>query len=241
MEYKKGIYSVFVSEKDGSIKVKRNDWISKYSAAIYNDFTRLTEFGRINGDSSPVLLENPDQIFEGEVIYHLPTYSSQKQPGNNQPTKNKKLVAKKILTEKDKQLIVDTLRNDFKLRGNNIRTLRKAIDIIGHTDNALALIELSGLLEGAVVGTTASTISFISTFLFPVAGLGMLKDANEIGFRFYGLRAVAYTITAWAFDRPIPVGSNRIMSNMRGLPVSKIAKYKRAWFEASQATLHYSP
>lgn len=33
---------------DGAIHVKHGDWLSKYSAAMYNDFTHVHEFGRMD-------------------------------------------------------------------------------------------------------------------------------------------------------------------------------------------------
>lgn len=234
--HKNGIYNVTISDKKGAIKVKQGDWISKYSAAIYNDFTRLAEFGRMNG-GLPVILENPNDIYEGEIIYYLPDYWKSNKTKTLAVT-TPKVNAKRKLSEKEKQFIVETLKSDFQLKGNNLKTIQKVIDIIGKADNALALAEIAGFLnEGSIVAGSASVLSFISTALFPIAGIGMLADAHEIGQKLYGLRAVAYTITAWAYDKPILVGSNKVLLNIKGVPNSSIIKYKQAWSSASRATL----
>ncbi|MFT7640306.1 MAG: hypothetical protein ACI9G1_002047 [Pirellulaceae bacterium] len=67
-------YSVTV-EKDGAIKVKPNDWISKYSKCLYGDaMVGWSDFGRMTGGSvSP--LADPNSICAGETLYHIPTYT----------------------------------------------------------------------------------------------------------------------------------------------------------------------
>ena len=63
---------------DGAIRVKHGDWLSKYSAALHNDFTRVHEYGRIGnfGQLSPI--RDINLIYAGETIYHLPTYGKAK-------------------------------------------------------------------------------------------------------------------------------------------------------------------
>jgi len=235
-EYKNGKYKVSIA-KDGAIKVQQDDWISKYSAAIYNDFTKLDQFGRmINGNTFPTIIKSPDDIFAGETIYHVDDYWSQFKPAT--PRKKASPPAKRKLTPQEKQIIIETLKHDFNLKGENLKTVTKVIDVIGHTDNALALAEIAGLLEGAAFATVASAVNFIATIAFPVAAFGMLLNANEAGLRLYGLRAVAYTTTAWAFDKPIPSGSKRAMRNMRGKPAKDILKLEQAWSNTSRATIN---
>jgi hypothetical protein len=50
------------------------DWLSKYSAAMYNDLTRIYEFGRIDKSGSLQKILNVNHIFTGETIFHIPTY-----------------------------------------------------------------------------------------------------------------------------------------------------------------------
>ena len=65
-------------KEDGSIHVRRRDWISKYSAYIHNgDMEKIYEYGRLV-ENKMIPLSNPDRILTGEVIYHLPTYFTQK-------------------------------------------------------------------------------------------------------------------------------------------------------------------
>ena len=68
-------YSVTLQMPDGAIEVKHGDWLAKYSAAMYNDFTRIHEFGRMDKSGSVEKILNVNHIFAGEIVYHIPTYS----------------------------------------------------------------------------------------------------------------------------------------------------------------------
>lgn len=234
--YKNGIYAVKIGDK-GLIIVKPNDWISKYSAAIYNDFTRSNQFGRIT-DTFPAELEDPNKIFAGEKIYHLPDYwSKSKQPPS--PNKDKTpLETNRKLTQEEKELIIETLKTDFNLRGENLKTIGKVLDYISYTDNALTLLEISSLLESsAAMAGGVATFSFIASIISPIGLFKNLLDANETGLKLYGLRAVAYTIASWAYDRAVPSGSNKIMLNISGSPLNIKEKYKKTWLEVSNNTI----
>ena len=68
-----GKYSVSIAN-DGAIYVKKNDWISKYSAALHRgDTSKIYEYGRIHGKTL-IPIKDPNKIFTGEKIYHIPTY-----------------------------------------------------------------------------------------------------------------------------------------------------------------------
>jgi len=69
-----GKYSVTLAA-DGRISVKPGDWLSKYSAALYQgDYTRVHEYGRLQGGQvRPV--PDVDKIYAGETLYHLPMYN----------------------------------------------------------------------------------------------------------------------------------------------------------------------
>lgn len=233
--YKKGIYGVTVEEK-GAITVKQGDWVSKYSAAIYNDFTKLSEFGRkVNGSSIPTVIPKPDEIYANETIYHLPDYWEQHKPSS--PRQKVSPPAKRKLTPAEKQIIIATLKSDFHLKGDNWKVVGNVLDYIGTTDNVLAIAEITGALEvgtyGAAISGGAAAFGFFATLLSPVGFMRELMNSNESGLKLYGLRAVAYTITAWTYSRPKPTGSNRILARINGLPLSTIAKYKQTWLIVS--------
>src|SRR5688572_3614145 len=74
-------YSVTIAE-DGKILVKKDDWLSKYSWALYGNYDTLHVFVRGNPDIvSPFEeikgikeIENVDLIKTGEYLIHEPTY-----------------------------------------------------------------------------------------------------------------------------------------------------------------------
>jgi hypothetical protein len=57
-----GRYSVTSQMPEGAIEVKHGDWLSKYSAAMYNDLTRIDEFGRIDKSGSLQKILNVNHI-----------------------------------------------------------------------------------------------------------------------------------------------------------------------------------
>ncbi len=62
-------------------------------------------------------------------------------------------------------------------------------------------------------------------------------NAYQVGHTMYAYRAIAYTLTAWAFNKPIPQSSHKLLSNIRegGVVASVRAKdeYKKVWGETS--------
>lgn len=72
MTYSHGKYGVSIDE-NGAIQVAKGDWLSKYSSAIHKgDVSQVFEYERlVNGEYVPV--ENPNEIVEGETLYHRPT------------------------------------------------------------------------------------------------------------------------------------------------------------------------
>lgn len=90
--------SVTIAE-DGKILVRKDDWLSKYSRALYGDYDTLDVFVRGNPDiKSPAQeikgireIENVDLIETGEYLIHVPTYFywMEKRGGNLPPTKPK--------------------------------------------------------------------------------------------------------------------------------------------------------
>lgn len=74
-----GNFRVTVGE-DGTIVVQPGDWLSKYSAAMYQgDTTRVREFGRLEGGVMKPIT-SVDSIRAGETIYHVPTYEIAQNP-----------------------------------------------------------------------------------------------------------------------------------------------------------------
>jgi hypothetical protein len=72
--YRYGDYSVTVHE-NGDIEVQAGDTLSAYSVAIHHGKPQMVhEFGRFQADGTLATIEDPDKIWEGEVIVHIPTW-----------------------------------------------------------------------------------------------------------------------------------------------------------------------
>jgi hypothetical protein len=231
MLYRNGRYSVEVGS-EGAIKVRPGDWLSKYSAAMFNTFWRVYEFGR-KGRFGVEPIQNVNLIYAGETIYHIPTYHKSRPVWPPPPP------PPPIPDSAKKELIKSILASDFNLRGDNLPILGKAIDILGYTDNALSLAEIAGLIaEGTLWSAAGVVTSIASAFLFPFAATIQFLNAWEGGLRVAGMVAVAYTITAWAFDDPIPGLPPRLQRNITASGLaSQIPAYRASWQDASNATL----
>ena len=81
-KHSSGKYSVTIA-LDGAIKVKKGDWISKYSIAIHGHHRAIDEYARVR-DGRLVALEDPSKIYAGETIYHRPTWLAYNGSTSNQ-------------------------------------------------------------------------------------------------------------------------------------------------------------
>lgn len=68
-QYSNGGYSVIVNN-DGSIIVQQDDWLSKYSMAIYGDYDHIDRFVRKSNSGLYEEIINKDLIHVGETLYH---------------------------------------------------------------------------------------------------------------------------------------------------------------------------
>lgn len=156
-------------------------------------------------------------------------------------------VATKVLTRSEKEEILrEILGNDYHKIGNNMPILMDAIDIISKTDNALTFAELIPGINTFVAGSrifsvVSSGAAVLSIILFPVSAMISVINAYQIGHKMYSYRAIAYTITAWAFGKPIPSGSQKVLHNVReGRVVAKtrvLGEYKEVWRKTSAAVM----
>ncbi len=60
-------------ESDGAIVVNPDDSLSKYSAAIHNDFIHVFEFGRKDSNGAMQIINARNSINANETIFHIPT------------------------------------------------------------------------------------------------------------------------------------------------------------------------
>lgn len=157
------------------------------------------------------------------------------------------VVITKNLSEKEKEeLLKEVLGEKYSSAGKNLPVLKKAIDIIGNVSDVLTVAELIPIINTLLSSSrffsiVSSGASVFSIFLFPVATMISIIDAYQTGHKMYAFRAIAYTLTAWAFDKTIPVSSNRVLSNLRSGDLVRrqriVQEYKQIWAKTSQSVL----
>ena len=233
MLYRNGRYSVDVGQ-DGVIKVRPGDWLSKYSAAIFNNFWRVHEFGRM-GRLGMEPIRNINLIYAGETVYHLPTYSKYRPSGLRAPAPS----TPSISDSQKKEIMKSFLANEFHLRGDHLGLLGKIIDAQGYLDNAASLAEVAGLIgESAAASTVMGASAGLAAFLFPFGGILQMLNAWEEGQRIAGIASVGYSTTAWVFNDPVPGLPPRVQSLiLNSGSANQLPAYQRAWKDASNATL----
>ena len=156
------------------------------------------------------------------------------------------MASSKLSENEKKQLVKEILGNDYNKIGNNWPIFSKVLDYSGKATDTLTIAELipglSSFLAGnATISIVGSTAGVLSIFLMPVGHLISVINAWQEGHRVYSYRSIAYTITAWAFNRPRPVNSNRIISNIRNSTYGQnkrvIPEYKDVWRKTSLSVI----
>ena len=224
-------YSVSI-EADGAIRVKQGDWLSKYSAAMYNNFRGIHEFARMGRDGRLHRIQNPNLIRTGETLYHIPTYK------HAHPMRMDALafVASPLSEDQTKKAVVETLKADFDLKGEQLHVVEEAIHILHGVDTAVQIAEIAGLVAEGAAG--ASILAVASAALTPVLiGIAIL-NANDTDRRLAGQQAIGYTLTAWAFGDSIPPFPSTLRASNSQFPGKQVLpRLEGAWTESATATV----
>lgn len=148
--------------------------------------------------------------------------------------------------DQKKKLIKEILNDDIFLYGENFAILSKVIDYISYADSAITAAELlpavgAAIGKSSILSATASGLAITSIVLFPVGAMISVINAMQTGYRLYGMRSAAYTVTAWSFGDPLPASSPTILRNLRSGPVvaqaNELPTYNKAWNEAQRTTV----
>lgn len=152
------------------------------------------------------------------------------------------------LTSKQKDdLLKELLGANYYTAGKNLPALSKVISFVGDANDFFSLAELIPkinviLSNSRVLSVVSSGVSIFSIVMFPVATMISIINAYQSGLRMYSYRAVAYTITAWAFDKPIPLSSKKIIYNARHSapvrPEGEIQEMNNIWKKTSQSAVN---
>lgn len=135
------------------------------------------------------------------------------------------------------KLLVNVLHQKHHTVGNQYQMLDSLLGQFGHVNDAASLVEfvptIGRFLGHTQIAGVVSTAGFANTLLFPVQqSIGLINVNNE-GLEMYSCRAIAYTMTAWAFDRPIPKCSPKILQNGLG----RKEGHQSVWDDTSRSVL----
>jgi hypothetical protein len=138
--YSNFLYTVTI-RADGAIDVKHGDWLSKYSCAMYNDYTHIHEFARMDKNGKLKRIEGRhalNHIFAGETLYHMPTY------GKLHPivTDEIQVTASPLSDEEEEQIIKATLKDDYDLAGEQLDVLAEIADHYHEADTGVEIAEI---------------------------------------------------------------------------------------------------
>lgn len=160
---------------DGAIHVKHGDWLSKYSAAMYNDFTHVHEFGRMDKNGLLRPIHKVNLIFAGETVYHIPTYRK------THPMRMGaiEVTVSPLTAEQKKKVVLDTLKHEYDLQGERLEWLDHAAHIAHGTDTAVEIAEVASLIAEGTAAATA--LQLMAAVLTPIMiGIAILNAADPI-------------------------------------------------------------
>jgi hypothetical protein len=150
------------------------------------------------------------------------------------------MIKNKLTDAEKKEIIKNILGVNHHAIGKNYPIFSEMMNGLGTFNDALSFAELLPVLNtwisGSVASSVVSTASFFGVILFPFQQMINLINANEIGLRSYSYRAISYTITAWAFNKQIPISSPQVLINITSGPIvsTKTAnEYNKIWRETS--------
>lgn len=234
--YSNFLYTVTM-KTDGAINVKHGDWLSKYSAAMYNDFTHIHEFARMDKGGKLKKIHRVDHIFAGETIYHIPTYNQLHPMRMDEVT----IMASPLSDEQEEKLMAETLADDYDLQGERLEWLEHAAHISKGAEELGEVAEwiTEETAKGATVAAVSSWLGLVSCVLEPIEiGIAIL-DALETEAKIAGMQAIAYAITAWAFDDPMPGYPASLKPNWRGAGtgMAGLERAEQGWKDACEATV----
>ncbi len=195
----KPFHKVTIGE-DGRIFVQVNDWLTKYSAAMYGNYISIYEYFRLQ-DGKFVVIRNKNELRAGETIYHHPTYAKFMGAKNKIP----KEVPPPIPKHEQKRITEEAMKADFDPQGKHgTGVISKLLEYVGYGSNVVEIIAL-------VFAAVEAFSTVLSIVLIPVSYVQSFQtffsnSNNDI--QMYSIRAFAYATTAWAYEQPVPSRSS---------------------------------
>jgi hypothetical protein len=146
---------------------------------------------------------------------------------------------------------IDTLikeilaKNNISI-GNRLAIFSNIYTNVDNADKGFSFAQLFRFADTLITNSrfltvVAESASTLSIFLEPVADMISVINAWESGRRMYAFRAIAYTVTAWSFNQPVPTGSQVVLGNLTtgilAKPRSELLEYNKIWKETSRKVL----
>lgn len=151
---------------------------------------------------------------------------------------------KKLSDQEKRKIIGEILGANHSATGKHFLIFSEMMDGLGSFNHLLSFAELIPVLNTWLSGSGNSTVicrvSFASILLFPFRPLINLINLNENGLRAYSYRAISYSITAWAFDKPGLTSSPKIISNLTPgsyTNMDSLNKYHKIWADTSASVI----
>lgn len=231
---------------DGSIVVKQNDMLSKYSIAIHGRGDWTFEYARKKNNRF-IPIANADAIKAGETIYHLPTVERFK---SRQQTRN-------VMDFSDGPAFVvksSFATNDQKQIQAAQEYLRDGLNLPSTIWEQLPRVFSAGNYSAA--GLRAICWETINVFIYEVGVNGLLGIIGHVAAPFIALggsivqliRALdvrnivassigyCYGMTAWAFgSNAIPNYSKRLRHLYRNVPRDEFKETETRWVLGAHA------
>ena len=164
MLYQNGDCRVDVAE-DGSIHVKKGDWLSKYSYAMYGDFEHIAEFGRADKLGTIRRVANVNVIFDGELLFHIPSHD------NYIGRRNKKTnitPVPPVTSDQQNEAALNAI-TDPDLR-DMLENIYSALEGVGKAGEFLEMFELFGH-----VGEIGGRIGVVTSVVGPILDVILLE------------------------------------------------------------------
>lgn len=224
-----GKYAVTVA-RDGAIRVRPGDWLSKYALAIYGNPWQIEAFRRKDRAGQYVPIRHPHWIYAGETIYHLPTVIEH---GTIDEAAFTPTVI--ISDAAKKQLILETFEREHDFKN---AWIEKVAHRLLYTHSALELAPLLQLLGelGAIAGEIGEGLNI---FVFIVHSALDIIASWQTGIRINGYRGLTYGTTSWIWDDPPPpLPRWNYDPNAFSLPGAGIGRVRQAWLDGRDLGRH---
>jgi hypothetical protein len=220
---------------DGEIRAKAGDWLSKYSAAINDNFYTIWPYMRPNADGQFVAVRNVNLIYENESLYHIPTFLAFYEKNRTPPPAVPPVAP--ISEEEKKKITAEIAAREFGLQGENLAAAKAALEFIQNADSAATIAEVfAAFAEGSVLAAAASALAIGGVAAGLLASMIDFLNSLQKLERITGLRAVAYGTVSWAFNEARPGFSPQLLKRMNemagALPPSEFDRCKLAWQQA---------